>query len=133
MAKPECQLLIFPFLTLVRTPEKNCGKSISKVRKYGHLRLFICGILATFFLNLRKYGKMLRNCGVFPISHLDFLGKKRACKLKPPAKFFYEATRFFIAEKLLSFFLFTAIRRSSTQLKISLNPNLLSIQALYYT
>jgi hypothetical protein len=27
--------------------------------------------------------------------------------------------------------LFTAIRRSSTQLKISLNPNLLSIQALY--
>jgi hypothetical protein len=55
---------------------------------------------------------------------------KRACKLKPPAKFSYEATRFFIAEKLLSFFLFTAIRRSSTQLKISLNPNLLSIQAL---
>jgi hypothetical protein len=33
---------------------------------------------------------------------------------------------------LLSFFLFTAIRRSSTQLKISLNPNLLSIQALYH-
>jgi hypothetical protein len=55
---------------------------------------------------------------------------KRACKLKLPAKFSYEATRFFIAEKLLSFFLFTAIRRSSTQVKISLNPNLLSIQAL---
>jgi hypothetical protein len=30
---------------------------------------------------------------------------------------------------LLSFFSFTAIRRSSTQLKISLNPDLLSIQA----
>jgi hypothetical protein len=58
-------------------------------------------------------------------------GAKRACKLKPPAKFSYEATRFFIAEKLLSFFLFTAIRRSSTQLKFSLNPNLLSIQALW--
>jgi hypothetical protein len=28
--------------------------------------------------------------------------------------------------------LFTAIRRSSTQLKISLNPNLLSIQALFH-
>jgi hypothetical protein len=55
---------------------------------------------------------------------------QRGCKLKPPAKFSYEATRFFIAEKLLSFVLFTAIRRSSTQLKISLNPNLLSIQAL---
>jgi hypothetical protein len=59
------------------------------------------------------------------------LDTQRACKLKPPAKFSYEATRFFIAEKLLSFFLFTAIRRSSTQLKISLNPNLLSIQALF--
>jgi hypothetical protein len=58
------------------------------------------------------------------------LKSQRACKLKPPAKFSYEATRFFIAEKLLSFFLFTAIRRSSTQLKFSLNPNLLSIQAL---
>jgi hypothetical protein len=51
---------------------------------------------------------------------------------RAPAKFSYEATRFFIAEKLLSFFLFTAIRRSSTQLKISLNPNLLSIQALFH-
>jgi hypothetical protein len=32
------------------------------------------------------------------------LVRERACKLKPPAKFSYEATRFFIAEKLLSFF-----------------------------
>jgi hypothetical protein len=32
------------------------------------------------------------------------LDTQRACKLKPPAKFSYEATRFFIAEKLLSFF-----------------------------
>jgi hypothetical protein len=64
------------------------------------------------------------------VSILVCKNRQRACKLKPPAKFSYEATRFFIAEKLLSFFLFTAIRRSSTQLKISLNPNLLSIQAL---
>jgi hypothetical protein len=52
-------------------------------------------------------------------------------ELTNPAKFSYEATRFFIAEKLLSFFLFTAIRRSSTQLKKKLNRNLLSIYKLF--
>jgi hypothetical protein len=37
----------------------------------------------------------------------------------------------FHRRKIDEFFLFTAIRRSSTQLKISLNRNLLSIQALW--
>jgi hypothetical protein len=47
-----------------------------KTRKYGNLRLFICGTLATYRFfsicgNVGKCGKMLRNCGVFLYFPID--------------------------------------------------------------